>query len=428
MTRSIRRPGYPWPGQFGLGPQSVDEIVRRMNARPLGDAPRTQLGIRWVSPITDAQFETLKDDSVVGPSEENRLFIAQENRLSGDDVNGYCPSFWVRWAESDTESDNQAKYELDIEQQPFKVYMPQYAWMRNSNAALQASYLKVINRILSVHGGSSGSGWGLRSHARIPVFFNPRTGNWECVALTETLPSHIIGRPVRTILPAETDAGTGVMTFGADYVNVLVNKDTAYTVPTIAPSSPTGITAEYQDPSPSVAASFLVFNWTDVPLEKDIPHVFWLDASSGFYLVDKQLDMVQAVVYNDIEHDASGRCDLDDSSGVSLLSVYNPREKLWSGAKVTIIWCKTKSRYQVVQAWSATKIHATVSSTANANSTGSVSMASVVPLNGHYVPPANPVIYMPPGTMNAVSGETVICDLAWTGTASRWQVTSVLRP
>ncbi len=400
MNRPLRRPGYPWPGQFGLGPQTVDEIVRRLNERPSGPPPRQQLGIRWVSPITDGQFQNLIDDSIVGPSEENRLFIAQEQRLSDDEVNGYCPSMWVQWAESDTESDNQTKYSIDVDNEPFKVYFPQFAWMRTTSASVQADRLRMVNRMLSAYGTNLAQ-FGARTGARVPVFFNPRTGNWEVIALTETLPDHFVGVYKGTadgtnILPAVYNAVDDDWQMGYGYVKPFANKDLSFAFHTLPPTAADGIKSELLD-------NFLipVFNWTDAPILRDIPYLYWLDTSSGFYMVVKQLEMLTVTVPdlplsgNGLEHGESTPCTIDGTSTV--IDVYNQGQYVFSGSKANVIWSNTNKRFEIVNAFSATKIRGTIVGSFSGNSSYPSSLvSSISPLDGHIHPSPGLGYYVQP--------------------------------
>ena len=259
MTRPLRRPGYPWPGQFGLGPQSVDEIVRRLNQRPSGPPPRRHLGIRWVRPLTGAEFQTLKDNSIAGPSEENYQDILQAQRLSDDEVNAYSPSMWVRWVESDTEADDQASYSIDYNDDAFKVYFPMFAWARDTNAAAQANHMRLLRRHLMSKG----------EKGRFPVAFNPKTGNWECISLTEAMPTHIWAKPTTAIAAAVTEGG--ITTFGSGGAKYWVNKQITPTVQNEDMAAPDNL--------------INVYNWTGEILKQDQPYYFWLDVESGKYMV-----------------------------------------------------------------------------------------------------------------------------------------------
>ena len=436
MTRPLRRPGYPWPGQFGLGPQTVDEIVRRLNERPSGPPPRQQLGIRWVRPISDEEFQGLVDDSIVGPSEENRLFIAQEQRLSGDEVNGYCPSMWVHWVETDTEDDGQDDYDLDIHFNAFKVYFPMYSWMRSSNATLQANRVRLINRLMSAFGGSLNPGdFGLRTRARFPVFFNPRTGNWEAIALTETLPDHFIGvyddfSDGPHILPAEYNSTDSEWRMGYGYVQPLVNKELDYPFHTSPPTTADGITSEYIDDLP-----MLVMNWTEMPIVRGVAHLYWLDMSSGFYLVVKQLDMFTVTIpttpWNDVvglEHADTRPINMEGTT--FSIDVYNPGEFIHAGAEANVMWSYSNKRFEVIQAFSATKIRATINATSPGSSRPYSELVSPFGLDGH-LSSSTLRVHVPSDYHDVVTrstGNKIICDLEWTGTETRWVVTSVLNP
>lgn len=429
MSRPLRRPGYPWPGQFGLGPQTVDEIVRRLNERPLGDPPQVQPGIRWVRPVSNSEFDDIQDDELAGPSDENDLEFAQAQRLSGDEVNPYSPSIWAVWTDSDTESDDQTAYSPDYNNEPIKIHFPMFAWARNANATTQARQARLFKRILRsrTFGGAVGPN-GMQDSIRFPVFFNPRSGKWECLSITDSLPSRIIGRPVNTIPPVAID-GDGDLVFGDSFAEVLLNKTLSY--PTQSwPSGPefTGVSLEHE----FVPLTFPVFNWTDAPLEKNVPHSFWLDSSSGYYLVDKQLDMVEVTHTVDVEHGASANCTIVGTADV--IPVHNPLQRLWSGAEASVIWNKTKQRYEIVKNWSATLIRAQIQTQANPNSTGTLNYTTVVPLDGHYAPTSHPSCYMPSGSLIAQGdggpgfpANTVICALEWTGSVSRWTIVNVYK-
>lgn len=138
----------------------------------------------------------------------------------------------------------------------------------------------------------------------------------------------------------------------------------------------------------------------------------------------KSQNMLLVTADADIEHAATGTCSIAIVDDETDYEVYNPRDKIWTGAECAIIWNTTKSRWQVVQAWSATRIRGTVSgSTITAGGTGT--LASVVPLNGHFTPTTVSSVRMPTTNQTAATGLKAWAELVWTGSASEWQIYQV---
>lgn len=152
--------------------------------------------------------------------------------------------------------------------------------------------------------------------------------------------------------------------------------------------------------------------------DEHIP-VFWHD-DNWWTDYRKSSSLVLVTADADIEHAATGTCSVATVGDDTNFEVYNGRDKLWSGAEALIGWNKTKGRWQVVQAWSATRIRGTVqTSNITAGSTGT--LGSLVPINGHFAPTTATVI-LPTQYRPANVGMKAWAELVWTGTESQWQI------
>lgn len=271
MNRPLKRPGHPWPGQGGISPQTLDELIRRANNPKADQLPVLPVEIRWFRPMSDAEFEASQyatgqdptDDKPIDPLDENTLGLRALNRLTGDDVVAYCPSMWCFWVESDVEADAQDTFKMDPMERPIEVYFPMYSWTRNESVpAANDKNISIIRRVLMSK----------RDKGKFPAMFNKRTGRWECISLTEAMPPNIWAIPSTTIPPATKIGATGremsrgIATF---WVNEQIDPDVINNI------------------VPSPNNSIHVYNWlTETSLKSGEVYLFWLDVQTGYYMVD----------------------------------------------------------------------------------------------------------------------------------------------
>lgn len=154
--------------------------------------------------------------------------------------------------------------------------------------------------------------------------------------------------------------------------------------------------------------------------DEHIP-VFWHD-DNWWTDYRKSSSLVLVTADADIEHAATGTCSVATVGDDTNYEVYNGRDKLWSGAEALIGWNKTKGRWQVVQAWSATRIRGTVQAQINPGLTGT--LTSVTALNGHFSPTTATVL-MPTNHVQAKINMKAWAEIVWTGTESQWQIYAV---
>lgn len=285
MNRPLKRPPHPSSGEAAIGPQTMDEIIRRLNQSQGVQLPKQGLQLRWFRPLSDDEFgdkqaavnQPATDDKPILFDDENLLHFRDLNRYSGEDVPAYCPSMWCMWVESDVEASDQAPLDMDPMERCIEVYFPMYAWARNNaNAEASQKNVEILKRILMSK----------RDKGRFPAAFNTRTGRWECVSLTEALPAQIWAIPSTTIPPADKIGGTarelksGLAKF---WVNDALGTPIVHDV--------------LQDPDNTTT----VYNWlTETSLESGEVYLFWLDVTTGYYMVDQmaeaQSDMIVAEV------------------------------------------------------------------------------------------------------------------------------------
>lgn len=158
----------------------------------------------------------------------------------------------------------------------------------------------------------------------------------------------------------------------------------------------------------------------ELPDDDEYIPVFWHD-DNWWTPYRKSSSLVLVTADADIEHAATGTCSV---VGDTIdYQVYNGRDKLWQGAEALIGWNKTSGRWQVVQAWSATRIRGTVQAQINPGLTGT--LTSVLALNGHYPLTTATNVLMPTGFVQAKINMKAWAELVWTGAASQWQIYAV---
>lgn len=330
MNRPLKRPGHPWPGQGGISPQTLDELIRRANNPKADQMPVLPVEIRWFRPMSDAEFEASQyptgedptDDKPIDPLDENTLGLRDLNRLTGDDVIAYCPSMWCFWVESDVESTTQDTFKMDPMERPIEVYFPMYSWTRNEAVpAANEKNISIIRRVLMSK----------RDKGKFPAMFNKRTGRWECISLTEAMPPNIWAIPSTTIPPA-TKIGATAREMTSGMATFWVNEQ-------IAPDVINDVIA-----SPN--STIRVYNWlTETSLESGEVYLFWLDVQTGYYMVDPGADAQPGT--GEVHHlmVCDGTPDLDCCVYDALKLVYTPtnnstgqptycavdveREKIW---------------------------------------------------------------------------------------------------
>ncbi len=140
----------------------------------------------------------------------------------------------------------------------------------------------------------------------------------------------------------------------------------------------------------------------------------------------------------DIEHDDFGTVAFGTGSDFDAtvtedatreVQAYNPRLKVWDGARLLIFHCALPSgdgnKYNIFDAFSATKIRATAPAGGiAAGASATVNKTSVVALDGTYAPATDPTVYLNTSNVAVGGSETIWCLLTWhvgSGT-SRWEV------
>ena len=142
-----------------------------------------------------------------------------------------------------------------------------------------------------------------------------------------------------------------------------------------------------------------------------------------------------AIAAEDIEHDSLGDCYRATGSGFdqtltedtgTTFEVYNPGLMVWDGARVLIQHCRLpegERKWNIVHAWSATRIRCTAPSSGGISAGGSGTCTSVTTLNGHYSP-TTATVFSWTDDIAIQASKKLLAGLVWTGTVSRWEVYS----
>lgn len=155
----------------------------------------------------------------------------------------------------------------------------------------------------------------------------------------------------------------------------------------------------------------------ELPDDDEVIPVFWHD-ENWWTAYRKSSSLILVTADADIEHNATGTCSVVGDT--TDYQVFNGREKLWQGAEALIGWNKTSARWQVVQAFSATRIRGTVQ-TSNITPGNTGTLGSLVPINGHFAPTTLSAL-LPTQHRPANVGMRAWAELVWTGTVSQWQI------
>lgn len=146
---------------------------------------------------------------------------------------------------------------------------------------------------------------------------------------------------------------------------------------------------------------------------------------------------VLLIAQADIEHGAVGNCKIATGTAATAFtahaadaarSVYNLREKIWSGSKLLAAWTSWRQEGSTLEtvwvathAWSATRIRGVAAAEIAPGTTGTIS--SVVPLNGHFAP-TTLVASLSTAHVTVKAGMVCWAQLAFNGSSSYWDIFS----
>lgn len=148
-------------------------------------------------------------------------------------------------------------------------------------------------------------------------------------------------------------------------------------------------------------------------------------------------DIIVCKASEDIEHNAYGTVQLQetisdnfyddslDDAGTSV-EVYNPLAKVWNNSRMLVSKATlegTDDAYNIVQAWSATRIRGVAVGDIDAGSFGTVNDLKTI--DGHYSA-STLTAYLHTVSVNVAAGAVVWCELRWNDSTSQsvWEIYS----
>lgn len=137
----------------------------------------------------------------------------------------------------------------------------------------------------------------------------------------------------------------------------------------------------------------------------------------------------------DIEHGATGEGKplkgasvLSPATGDDVIKLLNLGPKVFSGAVVLAVWASWElpgdvepESWQIVQAWSCTRIRGETVDAIEAGSSGSVNVTRKI--DGHLTA-STVTVHLPTEFVAVAASRVIWAELVWTGTESRWEAYS----